>query len=266
MLDLGCNLLRALQKQSVPTTVDYADYIRKHIDIIWDDDISFNEMQEEWFFQLLEEEIRRVYDMSNGAETWIAAAQLTIKAKTDILQSPTQTLLNNPTLLRHHSKYTQTLEQIMAERFDGLRYINAADACRKVRERMNRHKCTARGEQKCVFNTLLPTLEILQKRADYEVRHAAMLAVGTLLPAELANLVLEYTLLVEQVPSDPRIFVPARNNVTGQIGQKANLVCEHTRRIPWNAFTAVLPQAWYWGPDWVEIGPDYVLGEDDSDW
>jgi len=248
MLDLGRNLLRALQKQSVPTTVDYANYIRKHMDIIWDADISFNNMQEDWFFQLIEEEIRRVFDMSNGAETWIAAAQLTIKAKTDIIQSPTQTILdNNPTLLRHHSKYTQTLEQMMAERFDELRYINAADACRKVRERMNRHKCAARGEQKCVFNTLLRTLEILQKRAEYEVRHTAMLAVGTLLPVELTNLVLEYTLLAEEVPSDPRIFVPARNNVTGQIGQK-------------------LPQVWYFGPDWVEIRPDYVPGEDGSDW
>ncbi|KAH3905628.1 hypothetical protein HBH56_216060 [Parastagonospora nodorum] len=262
---IDCGVLRPLQERSVPTTVDYADYIRENMYIIWDPTVPFSDWEMDWFFEFLDEEVHRVFDMSREADTWIASAQLTITAKTDILQSPTQTTILDSTLLHHHAQYDCYLRQMLTERFDKLRYVNAAKACREVRERMNRHECEAYEDEKCVFNILLPTLEILQGRAKYEVCHAVMLATGAILPAELADLVVEYTLLAEEVPSDPEIFVQAKHKVSGREKRKARLVCEHTQRRAVLTSNEELFEPWVWGPDWVEIEPDYLSGEDDSD-
>ena len=54
----------------------------------------------------------------------------------------------------------------------------------------------------CIPGNLLPVLEQLQLKAKEEIRKNTYLAVGTKLPVELADLVIDATLLVEEVPLD----------------------------------------------------------------
>jgi hypothetical protein len=80
-------------------------------------------------------------------------------------------------------------------------YVDAAKACREVRERMNRHSC----QGKCMkmirtYNTLLPTLETLQRRAYEEVRLKVSTAIGQRLPTELSFLAFEHIMASEGVP------------------------------------------------------------------
>ena len=53
-------------------------------------------------------------------------------------------------------------------------------------------------------------LECVQREAHREIRDNVLLAVGRNLPAELAELVFERTLEVEEVPSNPRMFLDER--------------------------------------------------------
>ena len=83
----------------------------------------------------------------------------------------------------------------------------------------------------CISNTLLPTLELLQIRAEEEVRKTVWQTVGHKLPAELTNLIYDFALAAEDLPADPEIFVEARHVASGEIRTKARLVCEHS--IKW---------------------------------
>ena len=89
----------------------------------------------------------------------------------------------------------------------------------------------------CTHNTLIPTLDLLQRHAYFEIRSNVQLAVGNRLPAELAQLVFENTLDVEGIGTEPRIVVKATNTLGGPdwkgiVVEKCLLPCEHDTRRP----------------------------------
>jgi len=220
------------------------------------------EFDEEWFYELLDEEIARKFEIGT-AESWKATVNLYILEKIDVLQSPTDTAIWERDVLMYHDRVAKYLDQMLTGWSQGDIYINAAKAARDVRERMHRHTCKALFESKCVFNTLLPLLVLLQERAHNEVQTAVFQAVGHKLPAELANLVYGFALVIEEVPSDPRIFVQSRHTKTGEICRKTRLICQHS--IDWELESRELEQPmgnrvgpaqdWAWGADWIEIEP-----------
>lgn len=135
------------------------------------------------------------------SENWKAAVDLYVRPpEIDILQEPREVFLREDFLLSFHTKIDKYLEEVLLTPATASCFTNAAEYCRKVRARMNKHVCDrffSHSENNCVYNTLLPTLNILQQRAHAEVEDAVHTAVRDLLPAELVDLILEHALAAE---------------------------------------------------------------------
>jgi hypothetical protein len=263
--ETSASQLRPLQDRNPPNSLDYADYIREKMYVIWQENCP-REFDLDWFLELFDEEILRVLEMGYTPESWRAAFDLHVLQKIDILQAPTQTVIDQEILLTHHSKTDKYLDEMLDNRrhhHGASNYGNAAKACRSVRERMYRNSCEARENTECVFNTLLPALNTLQERAHKEVVSTAWQAVGYKLPVELAEMVVEYALIAEEVPSDPRIFVFAKHERFNETCHKTRLVCEHSvqwkesaiglHENPFGLEKTGIPGRRVWGPKWVEL-------------
>ncbi|KAF1938113.1 hypothetical protein EJ02DRAFT_32554 [Clathrospora elynae] len=72
---------------------------------------------------------------------------------------------------------------------------------------MNKQECDARGYQCCLYNLLLTTVDIPQRRAYEEIHLKILTAVGLYFPAGLTFLTFEHTMTAEEVPMDPRVFI-----------------------------------------------------------
>ncbi|KAF2036203.1 hypothetical protein EK21DRAFT_106308 [Setomelanomma holmii] len=209
-----------------------------------------------WFFELLDQQLESVFDL-NSTESWMATIGLYIIVKPDILQHPVAKDNLSNLSIEWHEKIDEYLKEMLKS--DMERYTDAVKACQHVRECMSRHACKATAKSKCVYNTLLPTLEILQKRAYHETRHKVFQTIGTLLPAELTERVFGYALVAEDIPQDTRIFINARHKDTGKQRTKARLICEHSVRERcndpdvWNwTLLEHYGYKWVWGPEWEE--------------
>ena len=140
-------------------------------------------------------------------------------------------------------------------------YVDAANACRDVRERMNRHPCQAYTDfdDMCIYNLLLPTLDALQRRAYEEIRLKVDIATATRLPTELSFLIFERAMAAEEVPLDPRIFVNAKHKDREQHGdaRKTRFVCPHWQKS--GKKLCIVPERprLTWGDDWIEKKPNY---------
>jgi hypothetical protein len=227
-------------KGNVPGRGDIAEhaaYVRKSMRIIHDPIIeqpteSGVVWDEDWFFELLNQEAQNIDHMRPGGyqeKVW-----LLLDIKLNILQPADETYdtqhLDN---LQHHHKIDAQRED-MFQHLGGKDplseeeyHVDAAKACRDVRFRMNNNACGADTNRTCVFNVLLPTLDLLQRRAYEEIRRNVNIAVGHRLPAELTFLVFEHTMVAEQVPLDPRITLEAKHQAEGPTARKTRLLCDH---------------------------------------
>jgi hypothetical protein len=61
----------------------------------------------------------------------------------------------------------------------------------------------------CRHNLLVPTLDLPQRHAYYEIFALVRQVVDNRLPAELVDMVFEQTLIAETIPKDPRVVVMA---------------------------------------------------------
>lgn len=114
---------------------------------------------------------------------------------------------------------------------DNGRYVDAAKSCRDVRKRMKLDQCSAVVSiDECVYNTLLPLLDTLQRRAYEELRLNTDVVVGTRVPTEVNFLIFEHLLDAEEIPRDPRVFVDAKHHWTGEKARKIRLACPHIER------------------------------------
>jgi hypothetical protein len=160
--------------------------------------------------------------------------------------------------LQHHHKVDAQLEE-MFQHLDGKDplgeegyHVDAAKACRDVRSRMNKDACGADANRTCVFNVLLPTLDLLQRREYEEIRHNVNIAVGHRLPAELTFLVFEHTLVAEQVPIDPRVTLEAKHPTEGPTARKTRLLCNHPAQA-----SPMSGSGYVHGDEWIELSPKW---------
>jgi len=197
--------------------------------------------------------------------SWETTLKLYIEIQLNILQPPDSTVC-----LDHESRdYRETVNQLLAEitfRVSDFatqsheKYsVNTAKSCRDVRERMHRHRCDVIAGH-CVYNALIPTLDILQRHAYEEIRHNVHIAVDDCLPIELEMMVFEYAMLAEEVPMDPRIFVDARNISSKEHARKTRLICDHAKNSDigeprLHIGEGVTPLVF--GSDWKEYQPCY---------
>lgn len=89
-------------------------------------------------------------------------------------------------------------------------FIDAAHVCRVIRKMstdFDCDRCKDRGRG-CVHAEMSNPLEQLQKHAYQEVKTNVFLAVGKWLPRELADVVIEHALVVEEVPEIPVTIGP----------------------------------------------------------
>ena len=93
---------------------------------------------------------------------------------------------------------------------------------------MQRHRCDATDKHR-VYDTLVTTLDILQRYACEELRHNVHVAVDCHLLIALEIMVFEYAMLAEEVLKNPRIFVDARSTHCWQHGCKTKLLCDHNK-------------------------------------
>ncbi|KAF2257079.1 hypothetical protein BU26DRAFT_599650 [Trematosphaeria pertusa] len=249
---ITCEILRGLQEQSTPRELSYANYIRKHMYKI--EEISKHEgFDPDWFMKLLEEEITRVYVMPNGGIQ--AALELYLDVKIDILQSPGETI---SCMTQYHEQITQKICDILQILiYQGRPFLNLARTCRRLRKRMDRNECGGDGSDKCVYNLLLPTLDMLQRYSYTEIQENVHNAIGHRLPAELTHLVFEYTMASEEVPLDPRIFVAAKHKDITIRSRKARQACRHYRPACRDYMLLSEDRYYTYGPNWIETIPEF---------
>jgi hypothetical protein len=213
---------------------DYANYIRRSMRIFDDHRLTMCDcIDQDRFFELLEEERERIWQMENSLK---ASFDLVMDIKLNLLQGAEQTRVVDPQLRMWHEMLEVWLSGVMPLNYSwtkptALEYVDAANACQDVRERMNRHRCEAypESDEMCLYNLLLPTLDTLQRRAYEEIRLNVDASTAGRLPAGLSFLVFEFTMAAEEMPMDPRIFVNAiHRNMEGIEGaRKTRLVCPH---------------------------------------
>jgi hypothetical protein len=188
---------------------------------------------------------------------------LLLDIKLNILQPADETYdthhLDN---LQHHHKVDAQIEDMFQHlgRKDPLSeeeyHVDAAKACRDVRSRTNQNACGADANRTCVFNVLLPTLDLLQRRAYEEVRHNVNIAVGHGLSAELMFLVFEHSMVAEKVPLDLRITLEAKHQAEGPTARKTCLLCEHPAQA-----SPMSGSGYLHGDEWIELSPKWPHSE-----
>lgn len=138
--------------------------------------------------------------------------------------------------------------------------VDTAKSCRDVKERMHRNRCVSSGDR-CVYNALVPMLDILQRHAYEEIRHNVHIAVDSYLPIELEVLVFEYAMLAEEVPMDPRIDKDARNVGSLEIARTTRLICDRSKRSGVDEPRLHIGQGrtpLVFDSDWEEFQPCYL--------
>jgi hypothetical protein len=159
----------------VPATIDYAEYIRNNIYIYRDAYQTFLAHQREWFFQLLERKIIRLFKMEEKGN-WKAAWDLCIEAKLNLLQGPGEPKCRDQDAVA----YDDTIDEVLFDlsclhepwkfvkgpiSFGKHNYIDAAETSHEIRRHM--YLCGKDHDKNmiCVHNAMIPTLDIIQLRA-----------------------------------------------------------------------------------------------------
>lgn len=125
------------------------------------------------------------------------------------------------TSLKHYD-IDSILEEVSAEEKWPPRtknkFLDLATACRKIQAEMSSIECMYHRDgypnipgNICQYNQLLPTLNLLQRQAYFEIKSNVLLANRTRMLTELIQLILEETLVAEGISKDPRVIMWARH-------------------------------------------------------
>jgi hypothetical protein len=252
-------MLERLFKLRQPTEpVSYGHRVRDMYSKILSQEGSFDSLEAARRLELAENlltEIVRISNMPSGDQT---AFDLSLDLKLDILPSGSQDHLFN--LLLHDRIHERLLAILEKQNLPHSKpSFSLAAASRRTKKRMQIVPCYAqrRNDNACLYNVLLPTLDLLQRYAYFEIQHNVRLAVRDRLPAELADLVFENTLDAEGINRDPRIIVRATDTSAdamwkGTVLEKCIAPCRHD--YPGSG----RPGASRGGIDYVHVlGPNY---------
>jgi hypothetical protein len=168
-------IIDRLQLGSMPANIGYAEYIRNNIYIYRDAYQTFPAYQREWFFQLVERKISRLFEMEEKGN-WNAAWDLYIEAKLNFLQGPGELKCRDQDPLAYHDTIDEALFDISClhepwKFVKGLfpsgkhNYIDAAKTCRETRKHMYLCRVDHDENMICVHHAMIPTLDIIQPRA-----------------------------------------------------------------------------------------------------
>lgn len=221
--DFDISPFKELEHLSEPKDASYADYLREHM-YIFDTPKKDNRYFLEWdsvdkFLELFIQEVERILNMGDHI-SFKAAFDLYVDIKLGVLQQQDEPVSRKR--LAWHDKIDKCIsEMLSSRRSDGTTqmkeqyFVRAGASCRKVREFMTARPCRPEifglwsHHRACVFNSLLPTLDSLQRRAYEEIRSNVYNTVGQRLPVELTENIFHCALNAEEVPLDPRIIVTA---------------------------------------------------------
>ena len=96
------------------------------------------------------------------------------------------------------------------------------------REDLENEYCKTNHEKRHCFHMLsVDLLEWLQQKAWSEKRYHVFLAVGTLLPAELAERIFEFTLAAEKLPCDPLTKVRSKLGSDRDTAEERGVPCQN---------------------------------------
>ncbi|KAF7185952.1 hypothetical protein HII31_12825 [Pseudocercospora fuligena] len=89
-------------------------------------------------------------------------------------------------------------------------YLDCAKARREIWKRYSKLDCKLEpyegySDRKCFHQTTIGLLQDLQTRAQQEIRCKVILAVGTYLPAEIADVIVDSVLILEEVPVESSV-------------------------------------------------------------
>ncbi|KAH7084860.1 hypothetical protein BKA63DRAFT_402197 [Paraphoma chrysanthemicola] len=231
-----------LRSMNPPKDASFAGYILDCAKIINEPTLPNQPWDEDSFLELLEEEATQVSEMEPGG--FEAGFNLCVDIKLHILQKPDTTeYYAGHSKRMAHAKLDRFLAEMVYHdyaansKFREKHFVDAAKRCRSTRERMNSQECKALNNQACVYNSLLPLLDLLQRRAYEEIRFKVLHGLSSKLPVELALFVFEYTLAAEGIPLDPRVLIGARHRTEDTKARKSRLACSHTERAHGLGFT-----------------------------
>ncbi|KAH7094506.1 hypothetical protein FB567DRAFT_5227 [Paraphoma chrysanthemicola] len=270
-----------LRSLNPPKETSFASYILDSAQIINEPTLPNQSWDEYSFLELLEEEVTEVCNMKHGG--FVAGFNLCVDIKLHILHEPNTTEFHaeHSKRMAHHAKLDRSLAEMVYHdfaansKFKEEYFVDAAKRCSATRERMNSQECKALINQACVYNSLLPLLDLLQRRAYEEIRFKVLHGLSSKLPAELALLVFEYTLAAEGIPLDPRVFIGARHRTEDTKARKSRLACSHSERahglgntqMPRDRFhidTGTHSHVLVHGDDWVETECAFKHLEDEG--
>ncbi|KAF2829728.1 hypothetical protein CC86DRAFT_174075 [Ophiobolus disseminans] len=148
------------------------------------------------------------------------------------------------------------------DEFDEACCADAAGACRNLHESIRRWRCVVgiHAMDMCTSNTLLPTLDVLQRHTYDGIRFKVQIAVARYLPLELEWMVFEEIMQAEEVPLDPRVIVEGRATGSEAVRHMTRPHCNHVERPKLDkpcVFFSKQRDPLVWGPDWEEVTPQY---------
>ncbi|KAF2829963.1 hypothetical protein CC86DRAFT_367855 [Ophiobolus disseminans] len=158
-------------------------------------------------------EIVRIASMPSGHRT---ALHLSLDLELDVLC--THTTHPSKHCVQLHDDIHDDLSRMLkaVARRPDRPFLALASASRKLKTEMLRVPCSAvqwlpPDNNACEFNIPIPTLDLLQRHAYFEIQHTVQLAVGKRLPSELTRLIVEEAVKEECQMSDPRVLVLAHH-------------------------------------------------------
>ncbi|KAF2115952.1 hypothetical protein BDV96DRAFT_687103 [Lophiotrema nucula] len=102
-----------------------------------------------------------------------------------------------------------------------VKYIDAVKRCHDMIELMD-SRCNGwnrRGKSahSCTRRYIYTALELMFEQAQFEIRQTVLRTVGTCLPRELADLIVDYTIAAEGIPADAKVFDLEQSEESGGI-------------------------------------------------
>jgi hypothetical protein len=181
--------------------------------------------------------IERVFNMRRGDRM---AQQLYLDLKIHVLPTDREKYPSE-FCIRMHGAIDKHLTTILKNAPSQMIYLDVGAACQRLESRVSDIRCdmdipssSKSHDNACQHNVLIPTLDLFQRHAYFEVLANVRSAVGNHLPAEITRTIFEGILTDYRIPKDPRVVVPARHafGATRRINDldKCLLPCKHDVR------------------------------------
>ncbi|KAH7116802.1 hypothetical protein B0J11DRAFT_537594 [Dendryphion nanum] len=223
-------LIDSMFEQTGPKDTErFAQYLRTQMEALQPQTFEQSQIQENNIKRMLEQ-IDRLNELPNAG--WLCF-DLWMDMKIQYLQPPQAV-----SILRQNKDQHDEIDEHFRDLLNpgmasfparNIPYLNCAQRCREIRKAMN---CAARGrghlfrKDICLHDIMLPTLDIIQRNAYLEILIQVQRATRAKLPAELIDMVFEFTLAAEGVPLDPRIILLAQHRDTNKSRTKCRFPCK----------------------------------------